>query len=82
MCSYDWIVMITLGLDRWEQERRPSPHEIELRVIRKLHEARKATELPSGPKGWRRWLRWRDQPAACPRPSSRATPRSSSRAAS
>ncbi|MDK3016621.1 hypothetical protein [Pseudodonghicola flavimaris] len=44
MCSYDWIVMITLGLDRWQAERRPSPHEIELCEIRKQHEVRKAAE--------------------------------------
>ena len=46
MCSYDWIVLVTLGLDRWEQARRPAPHEIELREIRKLH----AAEHPPAPR--------------------------------
>ncbi|WP_417672621.1 hypothetical protein [Pseudodonghicola sp.] len=78
MYSYDWIVMVTLGLDRWEKDRRPSSHEIELREIRKLHEARRAAELPPPPTGWRRWLRWRAQPAACTRPSSQPSSRAAS----
>lgn len=48
MYSYDWIVLVTLGLDRWEQERPPGPHEIELREARKQYEAetRKAATVP------------------------------------
>jgi len=74
MYSYDWIVMITLGLDRWEQDRRPSPHEIELREIRKRQEARRRADQPEPPKGWRRWLarRWPQPAASRSQPSSRA----------
>lgn len=43
MLSYDWIVLITLGLDRWENQRRPlAPHEIELEAARRRHQAQQA----------------------------------------
>lgn len=43
MLSYDWIVLITLGLDRWENQRRPlAPHEIELEAARRRYQAQQA----------------------------------------
>lgn len=48
MLSYDWIVMITLGLDRWDSQRNPpAPHEIEREEARKRHEARFAAMTPA-----------------------------------
>lgn len=47
MLSYDWIVMITLGLDRWDSQRVPTaPHEIEREEARKRYEARLAAKPP------------------------------------
>ena len=44
MLSYDWIVLITLGLDRWENQRRPlAPHEIELEAARRRHETQQVS---------------------------------------
>lgn len=49
MLSYDWIVMITLGLDRWDSRQRAfTPHEIEREEARKRHEARQAFK-PAAP---------------------------------
>lgn len=54
MLSYDWIVMITLGLDRWDNRKHPlAPHEIEREEARKRHEARQ-TLKPSVPGLWQR----------------------------
>ena len=39
MYSYDWFVLVTLDLDRWEQERAPKPHELDLIAARERHEA-------------------------------------------
>lgn len=47
MYSYDWIVLVTRGLDRWAAERQPKPHEIELREALARHEAEKGTEAPN-----------------------------------
>lgn len=42
MLSYDWFVLITLGLDRWESQRRPlAPHEIEREEARRRYEAQR-----------------------------------------
>ncbi len=44
MLSYDWIVLITLGLDRWENQRRPlATHEIELEAARSRQEAQQVS---------------------------------------
>lgn len=48
MLSYDWIVMITLGLDRWDSQRHPpARHKIEREEARKRHEARLAAKPPA-----------------------------------
>lgn len=82
MNSYDWIVMITLGLDRWQQDRRPSNHEIELRACRLRHEARKkaaAEQAAQEPPARRfRWRPWRQEAtASCGRSSARAASKAS-----
>lgn len=65
MYSYDWIVLVTLGLDRWERERRPSAHEIEFREARQRHEERmRATAPEPVRKGLRARLFRRGQEAA------------------
>ena len=66
MYSYDWIVLVTLGLDRWQAERQPGPHEIELREARRRHQAGKQAKAPGlGRKGLRaRLFRRRHQEAA------------------
>lgn len=67
MYSYDWIVLVTQGLDRWAQARPPAPHEIELREARARHEAETRAAAPdSGRKRLRARLfrRRRGQEAA------------------
>lgn len=71
MLSYDWIVLITLGLDRWESQRRPlAPHEIELEAARRRHETQQAAK-PARPGFLERvFSRRRALPAPrCPRPA-------------
>lgn len=47
MLSYDWIVMITLGLDRWDSQRTtPAPYEIDREEARKRYEERLAARPP------------------------------------
>lgn len=71
MLSYDWIVLITLGMDRWEAQRRPlAPHEIEREQARRRHETQQAAK-PARP-GLLQLLfrRRRARPAPrCPRPA-------------
>jgi hypothetical protein len=45
MYSYDWIVLVTLGLDRWTQTRpsrhhRQATHEIEFEAAQQRHRDR------------------------------------------
>lgn len=42
MYSYDWITLVTLGLDRWKQDRHPAPqpnagYMVELDAARDRH---------------------------------------------
>ncbi len=47
MLSYDWIVMITLGLDRWDSHQSlPAHYVIEREEARKRYEARFAANPP------------------------------------
>lgn len=71
MLSYDWIVLITLGLDRWENQRRPlAPHEIEREQARMRHEAQQAAKPARRGLLQRLFSRRRARPAAhCPRPA-------------
>lgn len=55
MYSYDWIVLVTLGLDRWRQTRqlphhRQAAHEIEFEAAQQRHrdltKAANATKAP------------------------------------
>ncbi|CUH98736.1 hypothetical protein PHA8399_00851 [Leisingera aquaemixtae] len=70
MLSYDWIVLITLGLDRWEHQRRPlAPHEIELEAARRRHTAQQAAKPARSGLLKRLFSRRRARPApGCPRP--------------
>lgn len=67
MLTYDWIVLITLGLDRWEGQRHPlAPHEIEREDARRRHEAQQAVK-PARP-GLLRRLFSRRRASPLPRP--------------
>lgn len=38
MYSYDWITLVTLGLDRWQQQRNRKPgYQIELEEVEARH---------------------------------------------
>jgi hypothetical protein len=55
MYSYDWIVLVTMGLDRWAQTRqrpahRQATHEIEFEAAHQRHRDQlKAAQSPIDP---------------------------------
>ncbi len=55
MYSYDWIVLVTLGLERWKQTRQTPPHrqathEIEFEAAQQRHgDQLKAAKTSPGP---------------------------------